>query len=302
VTTVGFIGLGTMGGPMARNVLKGGYSLIVFDVNAAAVDALVEAGASPAANARELAAASDIIVTMLPDVPEMEATVDSPDGVLAGLRPGGILVDMSTIDPETTRRIGAKIAAGGGAMIDSPVGKTAEHAVSGTLTLMVGGDPEVVERVRPMLKCMGSDLVHCGALGMGQAMKLTNNLLASVLIAANAEALVAGVKAGLTLETMLSVLKTTMAWNQQLAVAMQNRALKGDFDPGFRVRLALKDCRLAMGMNTALGLEAPLGAAAVATLRQAMDQGLAEADVGCVLKLREQAAGVEVRLPVDRKS
>jgi 4-hydroxybutyrate dehydrogenase / sulfolactaldehyde 3-reductase len=116
-------------------------------------------------------------------------------------------------------------------------------------------------------------------------------------MAASAEALVAGAKAGLTLETMISVLKTTMAWNQQLAVAMHGRSLKGDFAPGFMVKLAHKDCRLAMAMNDALGLEAPVGAATVATLKEAMERGLADADVGAVLKLREDAAGVAVRLP-----
>lgn len=299
MASVGFIGLGTMGAPMSRNVLKGGHALTVHDISATAVAGLVAAGATAAASPRAVAEASDVVVTMLPDVPDVQAATEGPDGILAGLRPGAVYVDMSTIEPETTKRIGAKVAAKGAAMIDSPVGKTVEHAVAGTLTLMIGGDPGVIEKVRPVLACMGSDLIRCGDLGMGQAMKLANNLLASALMAANAEALVAGTKAGLSLDTMISVLKTTMAWNQQLAVAMHNRALKGDFAPGFMVKLAHKDCRLAMAMNAALGLEAPVGAATVATLRQAMDAGLADADVGAVLKLREDAAGVTVRLPGD---
>jgi 4-hydroxybutyrate dehydrogenase/sulfolactaldehyde 3-reductase len=298
MAAVGFIGLGTMGGPMARNVLKGGHALTVHDISEKAVAGLVAAGATAAASAREVAAASDVVITSLPDAPDVEAAGDGPDGIIAGLRPGAVWVDMSTIDPETTKRIGAKVAARGGAMLDSPVGKTVEHAIAGTSTLMIGGDPAVIERVRPVLECMGESLIRCGDLGMGQAMKLTNNLLASVLIAASSEALVAGAKAGLSLGTMIDVLKTTMAWNQQLAVAMHNRALKGDFAPGFMVKLAHKDCRLAMAMNGALGLEAPIGAATVATLKEAMDAGLAEADVGAVLKLREDAAGVSVRLPV----
>jgi 4-hydroxybutyrate dehydrogenase/sulfolactaldehyde 3-reductase len=128
-------------------------------------------------------------------------------------------------------------------------------------------------------------------------MKLTNNLLASVLLAASAEALVAGAKAGLTLETMTRVMKTTMAWNQQLAVAMHNRGLKGDFEPGFMVKLAHKDCRLAIAMNEALGLQAPVGAATLAALAETMAAGMANKDVGALLKLREDAAGVAVRLP-----
>jgi 3-hydroxyisobutyrate dehydrogenase-like beta-hydroxyacid dehydrogenase len=203
---------------------------------------------------------------------------------------------MSTIDPATTQRIGRMVAEKGAGMIDSPVGKTAEHAVAGTLTLMIGGDESLIERVRPILGLMGSDLIRCGDLGAGQAMKLINNLLASILLEASVEALVSGVKVGLTLDTMISVLKTTMAWNNQLAIAMHNRALKGDFEPGFMVKLAHKDCRLAMSMNEGLGLKAPVGAATLAALQEALDEGLGTNDVGSLLRLREKAAGVTVRL------
>jgi 4-hydroxybutyrate dehydrogenase/sulfolactaldehyde 3-reductase len=297
MTRVGFIGLGTMGAPMARNVLKGGHSVVVYDLNPKAVAALVEAGARPAGSPREVAAASDVVITMLPDAPDVDAAVNGTDGIAAGIRPGSIYVDMSTIDPTTTQRIGATLAEKGVAMLDSPVGKTVEHAVAGTSTLMIGGDAAVLERVRPVLAAMGQDLIHCGGLGMGQAMKLTNNLLAAVLITASSEALVAGVKAGLSIETMISVLKTTMAWNQQLAVSMHLRALKGNFDPGFMVKLAHKDCRLAVAMNEQLGLAAPVGAATLGVLKEALDAGLGSNDVGAVLKLREDAAGVAVRLP-----
>jgi 4-hydroxybutyrate dehydrogenase / sulfolactaldehyde 3-reductase len=296
MSSVGFIGLGTMGGPMARNVLKGGHGLTVHDIDAARVAALVEAGAVAAGSPRQVAAASEVVFTSLPDAPDVEAAATGPEGILAGLAAGGIHVDLSTIDPATTQRLGALYEAQGCHMIDSPVGKTVEHAVAGTSTLMLGGDAEVIERVRPVLETMGSDLIHCGALGLGQAMKLINNLLATVLMSASAEALVAGAKVGLTLGTMIDVLKTTMAWNQQLAVAMHNRALKGDFEPGFMVRLAHKDCRLALEMNTALGLGAPVGAATLAALQEAVDAGLADKDVGALLKLREDAAGVQVRL------
>jgi 4-hydroxybutyrate dehydrogenase/sulfolactaldehyde 3-reductase len=296
MTTVGFIGLGTMGGPMARNILNKGFDLVAFDVNTKAVQALVEAGAKAASSAADLASRADVVITMLPDSPDVEAVVLGPGGLLEGFRPGSLYIDMSTIDPETTQRIGARLAQRQVAMLDSPVGKTVEHAIAGTSTLMIGGDAETLERARPVLSAMGTDLIHCGALGMGQAMKLTNNLLATVLITASSEALVAGAKAGLSLDTMISVLKTTMAWNQQLAVAMHNRALKGDFEPGFMVKLAHKDCRLALAMNHSLGLSAPVGAATLAVLQESMDSGLANKDVGAVLKLREDAAGLQVRL------
>jgi len=293
---VGFIGLGTMGAPMARNVLRRGHRLTVHDVDAAAVAALVDAGAQAAASPQAVAAASEVVITMLPDAPDVLAVALGPGGIAEGIRPGAIYVDMSTIDPQTTRRVGAAIAAKGAAMIDSPVGKTAEFAVAGTLTLMVGGAPEVIARARPVLDCMGTEFFHCGELGAGSAMKLINNLLATTLLAASSEALVAGVKAGLALETMLAVMKTTMAWNNQMAIAMQKRALRGEFEPGFMLKLAHKDCRLALQMYGDLGVSAVAGRAALACLDEGRAKGLGDKDVGALLKLREDEAGVEVRL------
>lgn len=292
----GFIGLGTMGGPMARNVLAKGHELVVFDVVQKSVADVVSAGARAAASPREVAQQVDYVITMLPDAPDVERVAGGPDGVLAGLRSGTVWIDMSTIDPATTRRIGAQVKAKGCDMIDSPVGKTADAAVAGTLTLMVGGDAAVIARCRPLLDCMGTDFFHCGDLGGGQAMKLINNLLAQTLGQANAEALVTGVKAGLTLDVMLSVLRTTMAWNAQLAVGMPKKPLKGDFTPGFMLKLAHKDCRLALQMAESLGVTTPMGKATLAGLEEGLQQGLKDQDVGVMLRLREEQAGVTVRM------
>ena len=293
---VGFIGLGTMGAPMAQNLLKGGHRLIVSDTQPAAVARLVALGATTAASPKELAASSEVVITMLPDAPDVERVALGPDGVVAGLRAGAVYIDMSTIDPTTTRSVGAAVAAKGAAMIDSPVGKTADAAVAGTLTLMVGGDASVVARCRPVLDCMGTDFFHCGGLGAGQTMKLVNNLLATAVSEASIEALVAGTKSGLTLDTMMNVLRTTMAWNNALAIALPKRPLAGDFSPGFMMKLAHKDCRLALRMVEELGITAPVGRAAFASVDDAMRHGLQDNDVGALLKLREEAAGVEVRL------
>ena len=292
---VGFIGLGTMGAPMARNVAARGHRVVVHDVNDAAVATLVAAGATAAGSPREVAQASDIVITMLPDAPDVLRVALGDDGVVAGIRPGAVYIDMSTIDPQTTRTVGTAIVAKGAAMIDSPVGKTADAAVAGTLTLMVGGDAEVVARCRPVLDCMGTDFFHCGQLGAGQTMKLVNNLLATAVSEASIEALVTGVKAGLALETMMSVLGTTMAWNNALAIALPKRPLAGDFAPGFMMKLAQKDCRLALKMVEELGVAAPVGKAALASLDEGVRRGLQDHDVGALLKLREEAAGVEVR-------
>jgi len=282
---------------MARNIINKGHRLIVIDVQPAAVAALTAAGATAAATPRDIAAGSEIVITMLPDAPDVERVALGPDGIAAGIKPGAIYIDMSTIDPGTTRKVGAAIAVKGAAMIDSPVGKTADAAVAGTLTLMVGGHADVVARCRPVLDCMGTDFFYCGELGAGQTMKLINNLLATAVSEASIEALVAGVKSGLTLETMMSVFRTTMAWNNALAIALPKRPLVGDFNPGFMMRLAHKDCRLALQMGDALGVSAPVGHAALASLEEGLKRKLQDHDVGALLKLREETAGVEVRLP-----
>jgi len=293
----GFIGLGTMGAPMARNILAKGHELVVFDVVPQSMSSVTLAGARAAASPRDVAQRADFIITMLPDSPDVERVAAGPDGILAGIRAGSVYIDMSTIDPATTRRIGAQVRAKGAEMIDSPVGKTADAAVAGTLTLMVGGDAAVIARCRPLLDCMGTDFFHCGELGAGQTMKLLNNLLAQALGAASTEALVAGVKAGLTLDTMLRVLRTTMAWNNQLAIAMPKRSLLGNFEPGFMMKLAHKDCRLALQMVDSLGVDAPVGRATLASLDEGIRHGLQDLDVGAMLKMREEQAGVTVRLP-----
>jgi 4-hydroxybutyrate dehydrogenase / sulfolactaldehyde 3-reductase len=293
---VGFIGLGTMGAPMARNLLNKGHQLIVLDMQPAALASVTALGAVAATTARDVAARSEVVITMLPDAPDVERVAMGPEGIVAGINPGAIYIDMSTIDPVTTRRIGTAIAAKGASMIDSPVGKTADAAVAGTLTLMVGGPESIVARVRPVLDCMGTDFFHCGELGAGQTMKLINNLLATAVSEASIEALVTGTKAGLTLDTMMSVLRTTMAWNNALAIAMPKRPLIGDFTAGFMMKLAHKDCRLALQMVDGLGVTAPVGHAAFASLTEGLSRGLQDDDVGALLKLREEPVGVQVRL------
>ena len=293
---VGFIGLGIMGGPMAANIAKAGHGLTVFDLDPAAMQRLVAKGARAAASPAEVARDSEIVITMLPDAPDVARVALGPDGIVAALPKGGVMIDMSTSAPETTRRIGAALAERGCFMVDCPVGKTADHAVSGTLTLMAGGEADIVARVRPVLDCMGTDFFHCGGLGNGHAMKAANNLLATALVALNAEVLAAGMRAGLTLGTMTSVMQKTMAWNSQLAVAFPLRPLKGDFEPGFMLRLAHKDCRIALEMIEGMGLDAPVGRAALAACQEGLDHGFGAKDVGVLLKIREEKAGVQVRL------
>jgi 3-hydroxyisobutyrate dehydrogenase-like beta-hydroxyacid dehydrogenase len=292
---VGFIGIGVMGGPMALNILKGGHELTVYDRSPEAVARLVEAGAKAAATPKEVGAASEIVVTMLPEPQHVEQVVLGLDGVAEGLRPGGLVIDMSTIDPQTSRRVGDALRARGMEMVDSPVGKTSEHAATGTLTLMVGGNKEAIERAMPVLKCMGTDTFFCGGPGTGHAMKITNNLLATTIMMANTEALAIGIKSGLTLELMQQVMRTTMGWNQQLAVAMPKKAFVGDDSPGFMIKLACKDVRLACDLAQALGFEPLVGRAAQKTMENAIAQGLGERDTAAIMFAREKELGIQVR-------
>ncbi len=294
---IAFIGLGTMGGPMASNLIRGGYAVTGFDVNKQAVEKLVAAGGRGASSPKDAVSGADIVFTMLPDGPDVERVVLSDPDFIPALKPGAILVDMSTIEPSVTRRIGTALKQAGKHMVDSPVGKTADHAIAGTLTLMVGGEPSLVETVKPALMCMGKDFFYCGPLGSGAAMKLVNNFLASILLVGSIEALVLGTKAGLTIGLMTDIMKTTMAWNNQLGVNLPKKALIDDFSLGFMTKLAEKDVRLAVTMAKNLAVETPVGGAMYQSLVEACKNGLAEEDVSSVLKLREGQAGVRVRLP-----
>jgi 3-hydroxyisobutyrate dehydrogenase-like beta-hydroxyacid dehydrogenase len=284
-----------MGGPMAANVLKGGHELTVYDLNPAAVARLTALGAKAAPTLREVGQASEVLVTMLPEPQHVEGAVLGEQGAAAAMAPGSTVIDMSTIDPATSQRIGAALKARGIAMVDSPVGKTSEHAVTGTLTLMIGGDAADIERVRPVLSCMGNQFFLCGGQGMGHAMKMTNNLLATTIMCANTEALAIGAKCGLTLETMVEVMKTTMGWNQQLAVALPKKAFVGDDSPGFMVKLAAKDVRLAVAAARQQGFEPLVGNGALATLDRAAQLGRADRDTAALLFLREEELGIRVR-------
>jgi 3-hydroxyisobutyrate dehydrogenase-like beta-hydroxyacid dehydrogenase len=280
---------------MAANIVKKGQELTVYDIDPAAVKRLTDQGAKAAASPKDVGAASEVVVTMLPEPQHVEQVILGPDGVASGLKAGGVVIDMSTIDPYTSQRVGAELAKKGIDMIDSPVGKTSEHAATGTLTLMIGGDPEVVKKVKPVLDCMGSESFYCGGLGMGHAMKITNNLLATTIMAANTEALAIGAKCGLTLELMLEVMKTTMGNNAQLFVAMPKMAFKGDDSPGFMIKLAGKDVRLAVELAKKQGFDALVGAGAQATLERAMTMGYADRDTAALMFIREKELGNKVR-------
>jgi 4-hydroxybutyrate dehydrogenase/sulfolactaldehyde 3-reductase len=292
---IGFIGLGAMGRPMAKNVLKGGFTLVVHDIVPEPVRELVALGAEARPTPKEVARDADAVITMLPDSPDVEAVLLGPDGVAQGAPPGTIVVDMSTIDPATTRKVASVLGAKGLRFVDAPVGRTSAHAEAGTLFIMVGGDAADVAAVDRLLRTMGTDLVHCGPTGTGITMKVVNNYLSCASSVLTAECLVLGVKAGLRLETMLQVMTSTAAKTAHLEMTYPAKAFRGDFTPGFLIDLAHKDLGIGLRLGAEQKVPLSMGAAAREVYSAARARGKGRLDYTGVVTLLEELAGVEVR-------
>jgi len=290
-----FVGLGTMGLPMASNLIRAGFPVTGYDLNAQAVNTLVAAGGVAASDLSDAARAADVVITMLPDDGIVTSVLAPPSGLLAAMRPRTLAIEMSTTSPATKIGLANFATERGVDFVESPVGKTMEAAVAGSLTLMVAGDAAAIDRARPILAPIGNEVHVCGAIGAASAIKLINNALVACINAASIEALVAGRKANLDLDTMMAVFKTTMAWNQALAVGLPRKALKRDFKPGFMTRLAHKDVGLALTMARDLDVPMTQVEAAFATLARALEAGFgADDSPGSVLRVCEAAGGVQV--------
>ena len=289
---VGFIGLGNMGRGMASNLCRKGFSLTVFDINPVPMDALRQLGARVAAGAGAVAAASDIVVTMLPDSPALEKVAFGPDGVLERIAAGGLFMDMSTVDPQMTDRVGAEASRKGVEFVDAPVGRLASHAARGESLFMVGASPDDFARVRPLLDAMGTTIHHCGAVGTGIRTKLVNNYLAIVSCAFNAEAVALSQKFGLSLEKTLDVIHGTTATNGQLKLAWATKIFKGDTAPGFAIDLAHKDLTLIVNAANAVNVPMPIGAVARESFNNARTQGLGGKDFSAMGDLHCDVAHV----------
>jgi 2-hydroxy-3-oxopropionate reductase len=254
--TIGFIGLGIMGKPMARNLIRAGYRLVVHDLVKSAVDDLVADGAASADTPREVGAMCDILITMLPDSPDVESVYLGESGSLMAARPGWLAVDMSSISPRVARDLAARAATAGAQMLDAPVSGGDKGAIAGTLSIMVGGDPSAFERALPVLEAMGKTIVHVGHAGSGQVVKVCNQVVVAVVIEAVSEALVLGAKAGVDPTRIVSVLQGGLASTRVLELRASNM-LGGTFDPGFRVRLHLKDLKNALELAREVGVVLP---------------------------------------------
>ena len=291
--TIGFIGLGAMGRGMAANCVKKGFSLVVHDLNPVPVAALVELGAMAAKSAAEVAKLSTIIVTVLPTGREVDQIVLGPDGVLSATKPGSLVLDLSTIDPETTDKLHMEAKARGIAAVDAPIGRLAWHAERGESLFMVGAEPADFARVKPLLEAMGTTIHHCGPGGTGTRTKLVNNYLAIISCQLNAEALALSQRFGLDLEKTLEVIHGTTATNGQLKINWPNKVLAGDTSPGFTIDLAHKDLSLIVGAANAARVPVPVAAAAREMFSMARSRGMGGQDFSSIADLLCDIAQIE---------
>jgi 4-hydroxybutyrate dehydrogenase/sulfolactaldehyde 3-reductase len=303
MSRIGFIGLGRMGRPMASNLARKGFELVVHDINPEPVRVLEELGARRANGAAGIAQASDIVVTMLPSSVEVEATVLGPDGILANARPGAVVMDMSTVEPRTTDLLSREAGGKGMSVVDAPVGRVAWHADRGESLFMVGASQADFQRVLPLLRAMGTTIHHCGDVGAGIRTKLVNNYLAIVLCQLNAEALALSQRFGLDLEKTLEVLHGTTATNGQLKINWPNKVLAGDATPGFTIDLAHKDLSVILASAHAEKVPMPVGAAAREFFSLARAARHGGNDFSTIVDALCELAGIDKpRLPKGRMS
>ncbi len=292
---VGLIGIGAMGGPMAVNLCQAGFDLAVYDVNEEAVRRLTAQGATAAATPKELAKVSEVVITMLPNFQIVSSVMEGTDGVLSGIRDGSLVIDMSTVAPYQARAMAAQAAQRGAAYLDAPVSGGVAGAKQGTLTIMVGGSDETVDRAMPIFGVLGRKVYRVGDVGSGAAIKLVNNLLLGVNTAAVAEALVLGVKAGLNPRVLLDVIRSSSGDSYALKAKADVFILEGKFEPGFAIDLQYKDLELAAQTGKELGVPLFMTGLAQQLFEQARAAGLGSKDISAVIKPLEKLIGVEVR-------
>ncbi|CNE95354.1 2-hydroxy-3-oxopropionate reductase [Yersinia bercovieri] len=290
---IGFIGLGIMGKPMSKNLLKAGYSLIVLDRNAAALDELLSAGATAAATPKALAAECDIIITMLPNSPHVKEVVLGENGVIEGARPGAVLIDMSSIAPLVSREISEALAVKQVAMLDAPVSGGEPKAIDGTLSVMVGGDKAVFDNCFDIMKAMGGSVVHTGDIGAGNVTKLANQVVVALNIAAMSEALVLATKAGVNPDLVFQAIRGGLAGSTVLE-AKAPMVMDRNFKPGFRIDLHIKDLANALDTSHGVGAQLPLTAAVMEMMQALKADGLGNADHSALACYYEKLAKVEV--------
>jgi 2-hydroxy-3-oxopropionate reductase len=292
--TIGFIGLGIMGKPMAKNLLKAGYSLLVYDVVAASVTELVNAGAKAGSSPKDVASQCDIVVTMLPNSPHVKTVVLGGNGVIDGAKPGTIVVDMSSIAPLASREIAEALAKKGIEMLDAPVSGGEPKAIDGTLSVMVGGKQAIFDKVKDLLLKMAGSVVLCGDIGAGNVTKLANQVIVALNIAAMSEAFVLATKAGVDPEKVFDAIKGGLAGSTVLN-AKAPMVLAGNYKPGFRIELHIKDLQNALDTAHGTGTPVPLTSQVMEFMQAMKVDGKAGEDHGGLIQFYEKMAGIKVR-------
>lgn len=294
---VGFIGIGVMGRPMTLNLLKAGHHVTIFarHPESAGVQEVLQAGAKQAPSPRAVAMVSDVVITMLPNSPQVEEVVMGEQGILAGARKGLTIIDMSTIAPAMSRKLGESAAQQGVQFLDAPVSGGSQGAINATLSIMVGGEQEALEKVRPLLESLGKNIFYVGPQGAGEIVKLVNNMLVGAIAAAIAESFVLGVKAGADVDTMAKIISVSTGASWQLSNQFPLRAFNGSFQPGFMTDLLHKDLGLALDLAAENQAAVPLAALTRQLYEMARAAGHGRDDYTSLLKVLEEMAGVEVR-------
>lgn len=290
---IGFIGLGRMGRPMASNLCRKGFELVVYDVEPQTVAAFAQPNSKPAKSIADVGRSCDIIITMLPGSAQVEAVVLGAEGLLVHGRAGQLILDMSTIDPNTTDQVAERASVMGIAVVDAPVGRLASHADRGESLFMVGGADQDFQRVLPLLQAMGTTIHHCGKVGSGMRTKLVNNYLACVSCQLNAEALALTQRFGLDLKKTLEVIDGTTAFNGQLRINWPSKVLKGDISAGFTIDLAHKDLSLILDAANRAKLPLPVAAAAREMFSMARAGRYAQSDFSAMVDVLCELAGIE---------
>jgi 2-hydroxy-3-oxopropionate reductase len=293
---IGFVGLGIMGKPMAKNLLKASHSLVVYDIMPAGMDEVVAAGADKGSSPKDVASRTDLVITMVPDGPEVEQAVLGSNGVLEGARKGTIVVDMSSISPMVSQKVGAACEAKGVEFLDAPVSGGEPKAIDGTLAIMVGGRKDVFDKVEPILKQMGSTVVLTGKVGAGNVTKLANQIMVACNIAAMGEALVLATKAGLDPEVVFNAVKAGLAGSTVLNVKAP-MVYSRNFKAGFRIRLHHKDLRNALLAAESLNVSLPLTTAVQNMLASLVNDGKGDLDHSAIVQFIEQMSAIEVKRP-----
>lgn len=291
---IGFIGLGIMGKPMSKNLLKAGYELVVLDRNTAVQEELAALGAAVVTTPKEVAEQVEVVITMLPNSPQVKEVVLGENGVIEGAKPGTVVIDMSSIAPLISREIGEKLAEKGIELLDAPVSGGEPKAIDGTLSVMVGGKQEIFDKHYDIMKAMAGSVVRTGDIGAGNVTKLANQVIVALNIAAMSEALILATKAGVEPDLVYQAIRGGLAGSTVLD-AKAPLVMDRKFNPGFRINLHIKDLANVLETSHEIGVSLPLTAAVMEMMQALKADGQGDNDHGSLVKYYEKLAHVEVK-------